>query len=103
MTSEGYFLRNELSEKNLFIKMILNKPELVNCDKHTLCYCKFISQNKNINKTVTRFVRKVDLTATEKLSSFRERQPDRNKKEIRKMQKLQDTLVELENISADVD
>ena len=53
MTSEAYFLREELKEKNLSIKSILNKSESVNHDQQTLCHCKFVSQNENISKTVT--------------------------------------------------
>ena len=37
LTSED-FLHKELKEKSLLIKSILNKPESVNCDQHTLCY-----------------------------------------------------------------
>ena len=53
LTSEVYFLREELKEKNLLIKSILNKSESVNHDQQTLCHCKFVSQNENISKTVT--------------------------------------------------
>ena len=80
LTSEVYFLREELKEKNLLIKSILNKPESVNRDQHTLCHCKFVSQNANINKAVTTSVPKVDLIGTEKSNFFKERQPDKNKK-----------------------
>ena len=49
------------------MKMILNKPDSVNHDQHTLCYCKFVSsQNENIDKALTTSARKVDLTETEK-------------------------------------
>ena len=101
MTSEVYILREELKEKYLSIKSILNKPESVNRDQHTLCHCKFVSQNENINKAVTTSVPKVDLTGTEKSNSFKERQPDKYKKEIKKIQNVQDTLVENENTSAE--
>ena len=101
-TSEVYFfLREELKEKNLLIKSILNKPESVNRDQHTLCHCKFVSQNENINKAVTTSVPKVDLTGTEKSNSFKERQPYKYKNEIRKIQNVQDTLVENENTTAE--
>ena len=101
-TSEVYFfLREELKEKNLLIKSILNKPESVNRDQHTLCHCKFVSQNENINKAVTTSVPKVDLTGTEKSNSFKERQPYKYKKEIRKIQNVQDTLAENENTTAE--
>ena len=53
MTSEAYFLREELKEKSLLIKSILNKSESVNHDQQTSCHCKFVSQNENISKTVT--------------------------------------------------
>ena len=96
-----FFLREELKEKNLLIKSILNKPESVNRDQHTLCHCKFVSQNENVNKAVTTSVPKVDLTGTEKSNSFKERQPDKYKKEIKKIQNVQDTLVENENTSAE--
>ena len=101
MASEVYFLRKELKEKKLLIKTILNKPESVNRDQRTLCYCKFLSQNEDINKTVTTSVPKVDLTETEKSISFKERQSDKNKKEIKQIQNVQDTPVEIENTSAD--
>ena len=52
LASEAYFLREELKEKNLLIKTILKKPESVNRDQRTLCYCKFVLQYENINKTV---------------------------------------------------
>ena len=70
-------------------------------DQHTLCYCKFVSQSENINKNVTRTVRKVDLTATEKSSFFKERQPEKNKKEIKQIQKVHDTPAEIENTYTD--
>ena len=88
-------------EKNVLIKSILNKPESVNRDQHTLCHCKFVSQNENISKTVTTSAPKVDLTGTEKSNSFKERQPDKNKKEIKQIQNVQDTPDEYENISAE--
>ena len=53
----------------------------MNRDQHNLCHCKFVSQNVNINKAVTTSVPKVDLIGTEKSNSFKERQPDKNKKE----------------------
>ena len=81
LTSEVYFLREELKEKNSLIKSILNKPESVNHDQHTLCYCKCVSENKNINKAVPTAFPKVDLTGTEKSNSFKERQPNKSKKE----------------------
>ena len=46
--------------------MILNKPDSVNHDQHTLCYCKFVSsQNENIDKATITSARKVHLTETE--------------------------------------
>ena len=91
----------ELKERNLFIKAILNKVESVNLDQHALCYYKFVSQNKNINKTVTTYVPKVDFTETEKSSSFKERQPDKNKRETKLIQKVRDTTAEFENMSVE--
>ena len=80
LTSEVYFLREELKEKYLLIKSILNKPESVNRDQHTLCHCKFVSQNENINKAVPTSVPKVDLTGTEKSNSFKKDNPTKTKK-----------------------
>ena len=60
--------------------MILNKPDSMNHDQHTLCYCKFVSsQNENIDKALTTSARKVDLTETEKWRSFKERQPKKKR------------------------
>ena len=80
LTSEVYFLREELKQNNLLIKSILNKPESVNRDQDSLCYCKFVSQNENINKAVITSVPKVDLTGIEKSSTFKEKQPYKIKK-----------------------
>ena len=73
----------------------------MNRNQHTLCHCKFVSQNENINKAVTTSFPKVDLTGTEKSNSFKERQPDKNKKEIKQIQNVQDTSDENENTSAE--
>ena len=73
----------------------------MNPDQHTFCYCKFVSQNEKTDKTVTTSVQKVDYTETEKSSSFKEQQPNKNKKEMKQIQKVQDTPVKIENTSAD--
>ena len=83
------------------IKSILNKPESVNRHQHTLCYCKFVSQNENIDTPVRISAPKVGLTGTGKSSSFKERQLDKYKKEIKEMQNVQDTSDENENKSAE--
>ena len=80
LTSEVYFLREELKQNNLLIKSILNKPESVNRNQDSLCYCKFVSQNENINKAVITSVPEVDLTGIEKSSTFKEKQPYKTKK-----------------------
>ena len=79
-TLTSIFSTWRIKRKNLLIKSILNKRESVNRDQHNLCHCKFVSQNANINKAVTTSVPKVDLIGTEKSNSFKERQPDKNKK-----------------------
>ena len=101
LTSEVYFLHEELKQKTLLIEAILNTPESVNPDQHTFCYCKFVSQNEKIHKTVTTSTQKVDYAETEKSNFFKERQPNKNKKEIKQIQKVQDTSVEIGNTSAD--
>ena len=101
LSSEAFFLREELKRRNLLIKTILNKPESVSRDQHTLRYCKYLSQSQNINETAITSVQKIDLTETKKSRSFKERQTDKNKKEIKQIQKVQDIPVEIENTSTD--
>ena len=89
-----------IKRKKILIKSTLNKPESVSRDQYTLCYCKFVWQNENINKAVTKSVSKVDLTGSEISNPFKERKPDKNKKQIKLIQNVQDTPDKNENASA---
>ena len=101
MASELYLLREELKEKKLLIKSILNKPESASRDQYTLNYCKFVSQNENINNALTISVPIIDLTETKNSSSFKKIQPGKNKKDIKQIQNVQDKHDGIKSTSAE--
>ena len=79
LTSEVYFLREELKKINLLIKSTLIKSESVNRDQHICVTVNLFSQNENINKTVTTSVPKVDLTAIRNQAPSKKINPTKTK------------------------